>query len=350
MKINRLLHNIAVRTACLIAGVATLASCNGMMYDGEGDCDPYHKVKFVFDKNLSFTDAFDKEVNAVTLYVIDAATGNIVWSKSESGDNVRSSGYLMDVDVPPGDYRLLAWCGEGKDTHFTVPDAAHFTGLTCALNRGRDEAGAVSKEALNRLYHGHVENETFVDEEGVHIHTVELVKDTNHVNVVLQNLSGKPIDKDNFTFRITDCNGSMDWDNSLLDDELITYHPHNVASGSAGIVTPDPTDPKPTDPKTVSRSITQVNTCVAQFTTGRLVKGQDMRVIITNSKGREVLNIPLIDYSLLVKGHYESLDDQDFLDRQDKYDLVFFLDDRDEWVSTYIYVNAWHKVPQIVDL
>lgn len=344
MKIRRFFHNIALQATCL--ATVSLSACNGIMYDEEGDCDPYHKVRFVFDKNLSYADAFSKEVNAVTLYVVDAETGDIVWSKSETGENVRSDGYLMDVDVAPGNYRLLAWCGEGPGVHFSVPDADKYTGLTCSLDRDYDESGAFSDEALNRLYHGHVASELFVDEEGTHVHTVNLVKDTNHINVVLQNLSGKAIDKDNFTFTITDNNGLMNWDNSLLDDEPVTYRPHNVESGSAGIVTPDPTE----DENDRSRAVTQVNTCVAQFTVGRMVKGQDMTVTIKNSKGREVLNLPLIDYALLVKGHYGNMDDQDYLDRQDKYDLVFFLDDRDEWIKTYIYINSWQVVVQDSDL
>ena len=48
-----------------------LTGCDGMIYDDEGDCAPRYKVRFVFDKNLSFADAFSNEVNSVTLYIID---------------------------------------------------------------------------------------------------------------------------------------------------------------------------------------------------------------------------------------------------------------------------------------
>ena len=60
-----------------------------------------------------------------------------------------------------------------------------------------------------------------------------------------------------------------------------------------------------------------------------------------------MLSIPLIDYALLVKGSVgRPLDDQEFLDRQDKYDLVFFLDEGGRWMNSYIYINSWKIVVQ----
>ena len=91
-----------------IAAAGMLAGCGGFIYDGEGDCDPRYKVRFVFDKNLSFADAFSHEVNAVTLYIVEPESGRIIWSKSESGESVKAEGYMMDVDVEPGTYRLIA--------------------------------------------------------------------------------------------------------------------------------------------------------------------------------------------------------------------------------------------------
>ncbi len=49
-------------------------------------------------------------------------TGRIVWQKHESGNALKQAGYLMDVDVRPGNYTLVAWCGEGHRTSFGVDD------------------------------------------------------------------------------------------------------------------------------------------------------------------------------------------------------------------------------------
>ena len=54
-----------------VLALATLASCDSFIYEDEGDCDPYYKVRFVYDRNLKYSDAFAAEVNEVTLYIVD---------------------------------------------------------------------------------------------------------------------------------------------------------------------------------------------------------------------------------------------------------------------------------------
>lgn len=333
-------HNIAARLLALIVAAVTLSSCDKLIYEYEGDCDPHYKARFVFDYNMLYADAFPQQVKAVTLYLIDPATGAIVWQKSKSGEALSAEGYLMDLDVAPGEYEFVAWCGEGAGNHFAIPaDATHHTHLTSTLGRTREADGSATvRNDIDRLYHGRLEAQTFPDDEGTFIYTVPLIKDTNDVNIVLQHLSGETVDKDDFTFTITDSNGSMDWDNSLLPDEQLTYFAHHKSSGTAGV-------------GDETRAITSMSACVAEHTVSRLVMGQDTRVRIRNKKGEEIVNIPLIDYALLVKGnHNRQMEDQEYLDRQDKYDLVFFLDERDHWMNAYIYINSWKVVLQHTDL
>lgn len=343
---RRLLPLLAV-----VAAVVTLTGCDGMIYDDEGDCDPRYKVRFVFDKNLSFADAFSNEVNSVTLYIIDPESGRIVWGRRESGEKVKADGYLMDVDIAPGTYNLIAWCGDGVGTHFGVPSASVHSDLTCTLVREHDATGtATVSHNLNRLYHGRLDNAEFVEEEGTHVQTINLTKNTNDVNVVLQNLSGKLLDKNKFTFTVTDANGSMDWDNSIMPDEKVTYKAYDVVSGTAGLVVPDYNDDNPS--LAPSRAITSINTCVASISTGRLMADRRDKMLLTvyNDKGGVVASVPLIDYALMVKGRYKDLEDQDYLDRQDKYDVVFFLDERDDWIKTHIFINSWKVVLQDAEL
>lgn len=64
-----------------------------------------------------------------------------------------------------------------------------------------------------------------------------------------------------------------------------------------------------------------------------------------------MFNIPLVDYALLVKGNYnKDMTDQDYLDRQDEYSFVFFVDDSMNWLSASIFVNSWRVVLQNVDM
>lgn len=96
----------------------------------------------------------------------------------------------------------------------------------------------------------------------------------------------------------------------------------------------------------ITRSV--FSAAIAELTVPRLVKGQETRLTVTNREtGETVFSIPLIDYALLVKGFYNrDMDDQEYLDRQDEYDMVFFLDEGDRWLDTYIYINSWKVVLQ----
>ena len=327
----------------LAAAAVALSSCNGFIYEDQGDCDPYYKVRFVYDMNMKYTDAFPQEVNSVTLYLVDPATGNVVWQKHESGEALHSADYLMDVDVEPGDYTLLAWAGDGHRTHFSIPEAQQHRLLQCTLLRERaDDNSAIVTHDIDRLYHGKLENQDFPQEQGVHVYTVPLIKNTNDVQVVLQHISGAPVDHNKFVFTISDENGLMDWDNSLMPDEKITYHAWSVRSGTASIGDEGSGEDAP------SRALGEFSAAVAEHTVARLMEDHrnTCRLTVYNKeKGEPVFSIPMIQYCLLVKSeHHRDMTDQEYLDRQDSYSMVFFLDEGDRWIDTHIFINSWKIV------
>lgn len=335
-----------MRLAAMVMAAGAMVSCDGLIYDDEGDCDPYYKVKFVYDMNLKWADAFSNEVNEVTLYVVDEQ-GKIVWQKHESGAAVKAEGYLMDVDVEPGTYTLIAWCGEGHTTHFSVTDTDRHTDLDCRLQRDYDEAGAAvlkRTEGLKRLYHGKLEAQEFPDKQGVHVYTVNLTKDTNEVHVVLQHLSGEPVDKDQYIFTVTDSNGLMAWDNALKDDERITYHAWATRQGNAEIIYPFP------DTEKASRAPSQFSAAVASISVPRLMMEHEKDCLLTvynKESGEMVFSVPLIQYAKMVKGNYDRpMSDQEYLDRQDEYNMTFFLDRGGRWIDTFLYIESWMVVIQ----
>jgi hypothetical protein len=85
---------------------------------------------------------------------------------------------------------------------------------------------------------------------------------------------------------------------------------------------------------------------VAEFTTSRLIDGQSPILTIYNIEENErVLSIPVADYALLVKGNYNAqMSNQEYLDRQDEYNMTFFLDEAGRWISSSIVVNSWRVV------
>ena len=92
-------------TAALAVGVT---SCN-TVWDND-DCGTEYRVKFKYDYNMLFTDAFPTQVPSVTLYAFDK-DGQLVFQQSEEGEALAADDYYMTLDVDPGEYRLVAWAG-----------------------------------------------------------------------------------------------------------------------------------------------------------------------------------------------------------------------------------------------
>ena len=65
------IYAIGKRTLAAIVCALTLLGCDSVIYDGEGDCSVNYRVKFRYDMNLKFADAFAREVESVTLYLLD---------------------------------------------------------------------------------------------------------------------------------------------------------------------------------------------------------------------------------------------------------------------------------------
>lgn len=342
-------------TAMVMLPLVASVSCDSMIYDYEGDCSVTYRLKFRYDRNLKWADAFANEVSSVHLYAFDQS-GVLVWQREEQIDPAQAENYSMLLELPAGDYQLRAWCGLRNDggehgESFSVPQAregeSRMEEIQCSLNRKRDEAdGAYSDERLYRLFHGTLDVSLPVnDDGGEYEYTMPLTKNTNHVRVILQHLSGEDANKADFTFRIDDENGLMAHDNELMADENINYRPWDIQSVDAGIGNDDP------------RAISNVKGLVADFTVGRLIEthNEKMMLTINTRDGKNVARIPVIDYALMGKEYYEKeyrypMDEREFLDRMDECVMTLFLDENHRWVSSVIQILSWRIVVSNIDI
>ena len=326
---------------------ATLGSCDSVLDEETEDCATY--VSFKYDMNMKFADAFASSVKSVTLYAFK--DGKLAFQKTEEGEPLKQPGYRMRVDeIRRGtqhEYEFITWAGLADNENFTVPllqPGATKEELYCRLNRkevSRADQTAVVDTDLEALFHGRVQagaSRATVNGEVV----VPLTKNTNNIRIVLQHMSGKPVNVENFDFSITDENGLMNYDNSLLEDEVLTYKAWRTDDGYAGLG----------DQVEQIEGVTEINVALAELTVARLMTTERPILRITNKEtGENVLSIPLVDYALLVKGHYNrDMDDQEYLDRQDEYALTFFLDEGSKWISSSIIINSWKVVLQDTDL
>ena len=326
----------------LLATVVALmfSSCDSAIYDYEGDCSVNYQVKFRYDMNMKFADAFPNAVKSVKLFAFDQS-GTLVAIEEESDasklsklDQFGNPGYFMPLNVKPGTYDLIAWGGLGNQESFEL-----LGNPTIGVTKKADiqakmrRADAVVDKDLNPLFHGMTTSVTLPDEPGWHTTIVPLMKNTNTIRVVLQHLSLDEVDPNMFDFAITDNNGWMAYDNNLVEDETLTYKPWRVDGVKAGID---------------ADGENEVGAAIAEFTIGRMMESHKDTMFLTvfnKKKGEKVFSIPIIDYVMLVKGEYnQAMSNQEYLDRQDEYNMTFFLDESERWVNAYIYINSWRVV------
>ena len=331
------------------AAVLSLPGCERLM-EGAGDCKPVYKVRFTFTMNILGTDAFASKVGSVSLFVFDRQ-GRFVTMQSEAGEALSEPGYLMTLDVPAGTYDLIAWCGLAGNPDFALDNATtpqSKEDLVCRLLSATAPA-PVSDKALAPVWHGMAASVECPEEgDGDRIvATIDLTKDVNTVRVTLQHYTGRELDPEDFEFSIADDNGFMDWDNSLLPCEKIGYSQWTRRPGTVSMPGGD----------AFSADITSISSVTAELDVARLVKEGQAPVLTVRQDGAEkpLLRLPLIDLLLLAKGEARiEMDDQEYLDRQDEYNFIFFLDEADGWYRLYakggIWVNSWHLDEFHVDI
>ena len=347
-----LLRNI-LGVSVLAASVA-LSSCE-TIYDDLAPCRTEYRMKFLYNRNMKFADAFAGEVESVGLWLFDTA-GNMVWSGSESGEALRAEDYAMTLDVAPGTYDAIAWCGlAGGDAYYLASDkVSRKEDLILGIRRRQTDGAATVDNDLHRLYHG-FERIVLAEPEGGGTVTAEmsLTKNTNVVRIMLQHLDGSPVRSEDFDFTIEESNAVMNYDNAILGNDPVLYRSWIKTETSAWFDEEDNRmydDPDPTGGGELGDgTLVEVNGLMAERTVGRLMADRNPQLVVTRrTDGKRIIRIPLIRYMLMVKGEYnKSMSDQDYLDRQDDYTMTFFIDSENRWYThAGIYINSWYVVPR----
>lgn len=326
--------------------LASMASCDSAIYDDLPECRTEHRLSFLYDYNMKFADAFPAEVRSIDVWAFDKS-GKPVWKTSQSGDALRQKGFYVDIPLQPGTYDFVAWGGLKENPAFSLnadsPSSMADLSVDLLLKGGTkagEYTGLFCDSKLSGLYHAmardvEITYNPAADE--VQDVTLDLMKDTKYVKVLLQNIDGTEMRKEDFTTYITADNSELAYDNSVIPGTPeFRYEPWLVTEGM--VQTPDGE----------GAEITAVSSILSEFSTSRLMTAAKSRLVVErNTDGRRIVDIPFIQYLLLVKGNYRPMTDQEYLDRQDDYSLTFFIDKNLTWYSRIgIYINSWHVVPQ----
>ena len=272
-------------------------------------------VRFRYDYNMEFSDAFASQVNRVDVFVFDK-DGTFVIKKSEQGETLGGS-YRMPLPLPAGEYRIAAWAGMSDDFEMPEPVAGKTTLEELTVRMKREES-LVHNKALNPLWYGGVQAVSFTGRQE-QTETVSLIKDTNKFRFILQKSGpGEELDINDCLFEIRADNGYYDWNNDLLDDDMISYRPYYLEKvEDVGIV--------------------------VEMNTMRLLEHKKVYLTLTRkSDGKELMRIDLIPYLLLTKMEGHNIPAQEYLDRQSECAIVFFYNpELLNFLSTKIVINGW---------
>ena len=298
--------------SCLLL-LLVLFSCTSID-ETLSECQLY--VSFRYDYNMEFTDAFATQVNRVDVFVFDK-DGTFIMKKSEQGKTLGSGSYRMQLQLPIGEYRIATWAGMSDAFEMPEPVAGKSTLEDLTVKMKREES-LIHNKVLEPLWYGEIQTVNFTGKQE-QTETVRLIKVTNKFRFILQKSGpGEELDMNECLFEIRADNGYYDWNNDLLDDDMISYQPYHLEKvEDVGIV--------------------------AEMNTMRLLEHKKVYLTLTRkSDSKELMKVDLIPYLLLTKMEGHNIPAQEYLDRQSEYAIVFFYNpELLNFLSTKIMINGW---------
>ncbi|MBD5218229.1 MAG: FimB/Mfa2 family fimbrial subunit [Bacteroidales bacterium] len=309
-----------------IAAVLCLSSCEDIQEDLE-PCPSGLKLSFVYDYNMEFANAFPSQVDCLTLFVYDAE-GNYVTTRTAGKEQTSDKDWRMTIDLPGGHYRLLAYggmnCDDASFTFASDPAKTSFSNLEVFLHPSliTEPVG----KYLHPLFYGRLDITVPEISTGYKEATVSMMRDTNDIRILLANENGVPIDASDFVFSITDNNTRFNSLNEIISTENVSYRPWAKGNSVMG-VNPDGTESL---------------VAWAELSVPRFMVSSDARLNVSRQDGTPVLSLPLIDVLCLYKSQrYANMANQEFLDRENTWNMTFFLTGQGVWAGVSIIINDW---------
>lgn len=327
---HRTIKNAVFGAALMAAPAAALSSCDNFNEDLE-PCPQGVELRFVYDYNMEFANAFPSQVECLTVFVHDR-DGKCISSHTETSPVLRDENWRMTLDLPAGEYSFVVYGGTACDnasfSHTDRPVAgSHITQHGVQLKPGL--LTSPQGNPLHPLFYGRLENVSVSDEDTHRVAaTVYMLKDTNNIRILLQNVDGTPVAASDYIFTITDNNTVLNWKNEIvIQSDPAVYYPWKKGDIHAD-----------------SNQLAQGGIAAyAEFDTSRLTPGRSATLsVIRAADGSNVLSIPLINYLLMLKSeHFANMGNQEYLDRESRWNMIFFIGPDTTWIKTSIIINDW---------
>lgn len=366
----KFINNNWFKLVCFSAiALTTMSSC---IKEDMDDCPPaISKVALQFDYtyNVKQADAFAAEVKNINVYAFDE-NGKFFDSYIESREKFET-GHTMEITgLKDGKYTFVCLArdrqvmsrAEDDEMEFSfaslTPGVSTIDDLTERMGKDNGEEIKNDKE-FAALYTA----KTQVDfqrlnqngnEGTVVTSTLSLMKCTKTYRIVLLPYENDQADfkPENFDVRIEGSAAWLDHKGEKVKNEKITYLPYNMErranyDGAHTEVNEEPVDQALIYDLSSSRMFERQNDRRA-VRDGDKNNYDDKRIIITDLRDKDN-PIELFNHSLpwflALCGEKVNLnwDDQEYLDREDHYVLMFYVSDkRDYNMITKVNVNGWN--------
>lgn len=366
----KFINNNWFKLVCFSAiALTTMSSC---IKEDMDDCPPaISKVALQFDYtyNVKQADAFAAEVKNINVYAFDE-NGKFFDSYIESREKFET-GHTMEITgLKDGKYTFVCLArdrqvmsrAEDDEMEFSfaslTPGVSTIDDLTERMGKDNGEEIKNDKE-FAALYTA----KTQVDfqrlnqngnEGTVVTSTLSLMKCTKTYRIVLLPYENDQADfkPENFDVRIEGSAAWLDHNGEKVKNERITYLPYNMErranyDGAHTEVNEEPVDQALIYDLSSSRMFERQNDRRA-VRDGDKNNYDDKRIIITDLRDKDN-PIELFNHSLpwflALCGEKvnQNWDDQEYLDREDHYVLMFYVSDkRDYNMITKVNVNGWN--------
>jgi len=366
----KFINNNWFKLVCFSAiALTTMSSC---IKEDMDDCPPaISKVALQFDYtyNVKQADAFAAEVKNINVYAFDE-NGKFFDSYIESREKFET-GHTMEITgLKDGKYTFVCLArdrqvmsrAEDDEMEFSfaslTPGVSTIDDLTERMGKDNGEEIKNDKE-FAALYTA----KTQVDfqrlnqkgnEGTVVTSTLSLMKCTKTYRIVLLPYENDQADfkPENFDVRIEGSAAWLDHKGEKMKNERITYLPYNMErranyDGAHTEVNEEPVDQALIYDLSSSRMFERQSDRRA-VRDGDKSKYDDKRIIITDLRDKDN-PIELFNHSLpwflALCGEKvnQNWDDQEYLDREDHYVLMFYVSDkRDYNMITKVNVNGWN--------
>lgn len=310
MNFRNFLRQIILSLLAIATGI--MSSCEHL-HEDLPECRLF--VKFKYDYNMLSADAFSSQVDKVDLYVFDK-DGKFLFKQTGEGAPLTSGTYRMEVKLPVGKYQFMAWAGvhDSYDITSLQPGVSSIEDLKLKLKR---DVSLIIDKDLEPLWYGEIIDVDFTGTIN-QTETINLIKDTKTVRFIFQSYQAESwtLNVDDYEYEIIESNGYLNYDNSLLPDDILSYRPYYTEQRNA-------------------------STIIVELNTMRLMADRSTRFVVTEkATGTKVFDINLIEYLAMTKMEGHKWGEQEYLDRQDEYSIIFSFGG-EPWVAVELVINGW---------